>query len=1215
MGILSGLGRLLLGRATVVAIGVAAIGVIVWLAGPLLRIGGEAPLASTTARVAAIAAVVVLIVGLEVFRHWRTRRLNRRIIESLARSQSPEDAGGGAADGDMEFLRQRFEEAMAELRKTSASGQGLYDLPWYLVIGPPGAGKTTLLRHSGLRFPLSERLGVEVLAGVGGTRSCDWWLTDQAVLLDTAGRFTAQAVDAPADASTWRGFLDLIRQSRPRQPVNGVIIAVSVADLLVQDEPRRRHAAQAVKARLQEVMRGLGVRAPVYVVLTKLDLLAGFAEFFEDLDDEAREQVWGVTLPIGKSGGGATALAALAGGIDGLLARLDHLVPQRLAEERTSERRRRIYGFPGQLAGMRPLLVAFLDEVFRADRYSIQPLLRGVYFTSGTQGGTPVDRMNVAYAQAFGLDARPPPPHTGPAGVFFIKRLLVDVVIGESGLVGRNRAVERRLLLARLAVYGACALTVAGLGAWWHDGRTRAQVEVRQFDSDFRIIREGVEAFDAHPTQVNALVPLDALRRHLDIVSEPGHGPVAEIVDLFHADGFVGLQKPIGDAYRRLLHRIMLPQVKDRLEEALHGAIRAGADGDPAALADLLTLYLQLGSAERFDRDALERWLESDAEWALSLHPEVRRSEERHLHALLDAWPGPQALDHELVRSARRVLLGVPPVEAIYEALEAEGHRHSGKELGDVVGLEGLRILERRSWSPSEARIPYLYTSEGFHGIFLRELPALSRRQVAHEWVLGADAVAAAERDVSALIDAATRRYIDTYIATWRAFLENIDVRDIRDVRDANEVLAVLSGPRSPIVRLLEFVVDNTDLGLPEGARGADPGSGTAGSGASSPGTPGVSPTRGAPGEAVAAGTAPAPGGPAAGAAPDGARAPVRWPGTPIGEAFSGVRSLLRGSNGQPPGYADVRQEIIAAYGEINALDTASDPGKSSFDTVRQRLRDETRNDALSRLETIAVSQSAPLHRILADLPPRLRSVMLSEARGYLDAVWRREVAGECTRAILNRYPVYREGREEITVVDFGSFFGPGGTLERFQTTYLSDFIDVSGRSWQNRVLWEDGLDLSPRVLGALRNAAVVRSTFFRGGTPAPSVRFTLTPTYLDSKVVRIVIDAGSQVLSYRHEPPRAFNLVWPDPDAGREVTVIMTDVNGASASIRTGGQWAWFRMFDRLSLRATGPSDKFAVPIMIRGLKAEFEMYADSTTNPFELPELSRFRCEPGLA
>src|SRR5678809_1739494 len=76
--------------------------------------------------------------------------------------------------------------------KAKLNGRYLYELPWYLIIGAPGSGKTTALRHSGLKFPLADVAGEDAIRGVGGTRNCDWWFTDQAVLIDTAGRFTTQ---------------------------------------------------------------------------------------------------------------------------------------------------------------------------------------------------------------------------------------------------------------------------------------------------------------------------------------------------------------------------------------------------------------------------------------------------------------------------------------------------------------------------------------------------------------------------------------------------------------------------------------------------------------------------------------------------------------------------------------------------------------------------------------------------------------------------------------------------------------------------------------------------------------------------------------------------------------------------------------------------------------------------------------------------------------
>ena len=93
-------------------------------------------------------------------------------------------------------LRERFEEAVATLRQQRSSGHSLYDLPWYVFIGAPGSGKTTALLNSGLKFPLDQRVRQGASRGVGGTRNCDWWFTDEAVFLDTAGRYTTQDSDA-----------------------------------------------------------------------------------------------------------------------------------------------------------------------------------------------------------------------------------------------------------------------------------------------------------------------------------------------------------------------------------------------------------------------------------------------------------------------------------------------------------------------------------------------------------------------------------------------------------------------------------------------------------------------------------------------------------------------------------------------------------------------------------------------------------------------------------------------------------------------------------------------------------------------------------------------------------------------------------------------------------------------------------------------------------
>ena len=78
---------------------------------------------------------------------------------------------------EKETLESKFKEAFADLKKSSKRLKykfNLYDIPWYILIGPPGSGKTTALLNSGLKFPLAEHGGGASIKGTGGTRNCDW---------------------------------------------------------------------------------------------------------------------------------------------------------------------------------------------------------------------------------------------------------------------------------------------------------------------------------------------------------------------------------------------------------------------------------------------------------------------------------------------------------------------------------------------------------------------------------------------------------------------------------------------------------------------------------------------------------------------------------------------------------------------------------------------------------------------------------------------------------------------------------------------------------------------------------------------------------------------------------------------------------------------------------------------------------------------------------
>jgi type VI secretion system protein ImpL len=137
------------------------------------------------------------------------------------------------------------------------------------------------------------------------------------------------------------------------------------------------------------------------------------------------------------------------------MARLNERLYGRLDGERDERRRVRIFAFPQQMAALKDPLVEWVTDVFGSTRFDKQVLLRGVYFTSGTQEGTPIDRLLGRSG------ASSPSRRCGGCGrgkAYFVQRMLRDVLFGESGLAGLNWRLEARKAAGQLGLYAALAL-------------------------------------------------------------------------------------------------------------------------------------------------------------------------------------------------------------------------------------------------------------------------------------------------------------------------------------------------------------------------------------------------------------------------------------------------------------------------------------------------------------------------------------------------------------------------------------------------------------------------------------------------------------------------------------------------------------------------------------------------------------------------------------
>jgi type VI secretion system protein ImpL len=383
----------------------------------------------------------------------------------------------------------------------------------------------------------------------------------------------------------------------------------------VADEDSRKRQAEILRQRLRELHRTFGMRLPVYVMFTKCDLIAGFDEYFDDLKQRERDQVWGVTLPYDPQQ--ITVGPAFEAGFTDLVARLEKDLPGTLSEERNNSRRCRIYGFPYEFGSLSTVLRSFLADVFRSSRYEAQPLLRGVYFTSGTQEGTPFDRLLGAMGRSFQLAPSHQMPLSGQGKAYFIKNLLSNIVFPEQNLVGVNTGLERRLAAVYAGGLAALCALVIGMSAYWLAGLNHAEEtaeEVEELTDRLRILR--TEA-DQNRSLISILPTLNAAKALRDEVIEQENWLT---VTPFSIESQSKLLPAATKTYDSYLTEYLLPSIASRLEAQIQ-LVSNTTGSNSALLRDQLETYLMLTTGQNYNADKVRSAFRSQNEAAFVLNP------------------------------------------------------------------------------------------------------------------------------------------------------------------------------------------------------------------------------------------------------------------------------------------------------------------------------------------------------------------------------------------------------------------------------------------------------------------------------------------------------------------------------------------------------------------------------------------------------------------
>ncbi len=289
----------------------------------------------------------------------------------------------GRERDELKDLQGKWKESVEKLRHSHLRkyGNPLYVLPWYLVIGESGSGKTTAIGSARLSSTFSE---VNRTSGISGTRNCDWWFFEQAIILDTAGRWTIP-IDEGRDKEEWNKFLNLLSKYRKKEPLNGICVTIAADKLLDASSETLEEDGRNIRSRIDELMRALGFKFPIYILVTKCDLMQGMNEFCDYLPEKGLDQPMGLINHD------------LSTDVEDFQKRTIESIDERLRsirllllhQQETDGAGPGILLFPEEFRNLQKGLGAFLKGAFKKNPYEEASILRGLYFSSGRQEGTP----------------------------------------------------------------------------------------------------------------------------------------------------------------------------------------------------------------------------------------------------------------------------------------------------------------------------------------------------------------------------------------------------------------------------------------------------------------------------------------------------------------------------------------------------------------------------------------------------------------------------------------------------------------------------------------------------------------------------------------------------------------------------------------------------------------------------------------------------------
>jgi type VI secretion system protein ImpL len=727
----------------------------------------------------------------------------------------------------------------AAKRLKQMAGRELASLPIVYVIGESNTAKTSILEHCGAQ--------PQLLAGeperdeqIAATSTVNIWLAGNTLLIEAGGKLAT-------DSSLWTYLLQRTQPnlvsasltSTDNLPSRAILVCFDCGHVAATGDAITT-SGKRISARLREAAETLGASLPVYVLFTKLDQVAHFADFVSNLTQEESGQVLGATLPrthIGEALFTEDAEGNISQALDQLLYSLAGKRLEYLERETTAEKLPSIYEFPRELRKLRPSIIQLLVELSRPAHMEASCFLRGFYF-SGVRAVVISETVNppkVTAAAAASVAAATrmfnmedlqamTQPQSGPVVQSrkvpewsFLPSLFNEVILNDQWALdasrhSRNVERSRAALLGFAAAFCLAAAALFAMSFFWNRGLEQNVLQKSQALQGITEIAPGQLATAA---QLQSLDDLRASLLQLQTYEQGGLN-TRDRLGLYAGKRIYPDARQIYFAsFNKLLLHPIQASMLQRLGQLPARVSASDEFGGP--YKTLKTYLITTANADKSTLDflapaLLEQWTSGqqvdDDRAALA-----RKQFDFYSAQLATANPLPSDPDTATVEHARQYLRQFNGIESIYQSMLAEAARNNHD-------VDFNRQYPGSSQVLTETHnIPAAFTRAGFVAM-QDEMGNPDKFYGAEEWVLGqASSINMPKDKLQAELK---NRYGAEYLNQWRSFLRSANIAHYGSANDAANKLRVLSGNRSPLMEFFWIAAVNTNVDLPGSAKSFD---------------------------------------------------------------------------------------------------------------------------------------------------------------------------------------------------------------------------------------------------------------------------------------------------------------------------------------------------------------------------------------------------------